>query len=177
MKDLNLSIEDRARAAAYYVCGRCQIIPTREEFKDICQSAALGWVMAQRKRPGKEHEGYAVIAARNEAMKFILNGIWGKNPFIAFCLDGEKDAVPMAATESCGSLPDDVLQRLNQLFLAAREKKGARGMLAASRDTFIINAVHQGWNNEAIGLALGIPARDAATYRRKIRRILKGELS
>jgi len=170
------TLQQRARAAARYAERRCKVHLDPEDFADTEMAAAEGWLRAQRRRPGDQHQGYAVISARNAALKCILREIWGRNPLWSLHLDaldaGDERAIWPVITGSREGLPGDILRELYHILLDARAKKGARGALAAGRDLFILSALCREWTNEGIAQALGVPPNSIRKYRARLISVL-----
>lgn len=171
--DLDTIIQARAKAAARYAADRFSTRLDYKDFQDVTQSAAEGFWRAWSKKPGEM--GYAIIAARNAAIRFMIRDLWGSNPFATTITDEMENCgvVLRAQREDICDLPDEILRQLQMLFLESRKKKGQRGALAAARDAFVINALHKEWSNEAIGNALDKPIDSVKKYRRRIRTVLR----
>ena len=167
-------IQAKSTAAARHAAYRFGTRLDYEDFQDVVQSAAEGFCRAWNKRPGEI--GYAVIAARHEAIRFIARDLWGGNPFSIEITDEIENCGIILRTqrEEIQDLPDKVLRELRALFLKSRNKKGQRGTLAAVRDTFVVNALHKEWSTEAIATALGKRVDSVKKYRRRIRTVLEG---
>lgn len=79
------------------------------------------------------------------------------------------------ATKPADGVPTFVEENFDKvvdLFLDARKKKGQRGERAALRDATICLLVERGSTNREIGEILGIPAEHVKVYRQKIRNVL-----
>jgi len=164
-------IEARALAAARRACARFGVRLDYEDFQDTVQAAAEGFWRAWQRRPGEI--GYAVISARNAAVKFLIRDLWGSNPFAA----DEKELCNAIATEPrTRGLPDDVLRTLQDIFLSSRTKRGRRGQLAAARETFICNALAREWSPDGIAHALATSGDQIKKCRQHIRTVLAQEL-
>jgi len=166
-------IEERARAAAWYACGDLGVYLDYQDFQDVIQSAAEGFWRGWRRKP--DRMGYAVVSARNAAIKFIIRQLWGKNPFNVV---GEEvlSYTPIVVKESRDGLPDEVLRELYHIFLGSRKKKGQRGALAAAREVFVCNALARGWETIGIAHALQTSRSQVKKCRRHIRAVLAKEL-
>ena len=160
---------DKADQAVLSVTRRLGIILDYDDWQDARQAAALGFWRGWQRKPGNEI--YCLISARNEATKFIIRCLFGKNPFCVL-VEPEHTAAP-TPTSDRHSLPDDVLRELRELFLSARKNGGMRTHLVAARDVFIVNAIYRGWTNEGIANALDTVPDNVKKYRQKIRRILE----
>lgn len=135
--------------------------------EDAIQEAVLGFWRGWRRKPG--NEAYAFTCARNAARNYVYRCLLRSMREAVL----NEEVVPLAV-ESAGDsgLPGEVMGDLFEMFLQSRDKKGARGLVASSRDVFITNAVYRGWSNEAIGTAMGVPGPHVRKYRQRIRQVL-----
>lgn len=163
-------IVKKSEIAAAVATRRLEVWLSYEDFRDVKQSAALGFWKGWCARPAlpeNERIGYAYKSAINQAIQFIIRRLFAKNPMRTRPLDDLASEAP--PKEPRGDLPPDVRRRLYEIFLNSRKKKGQRGRLAAMREVFIVNAVYRGDNDDSIAQDLGIPRDHAKAYRLRAR--------
>jgi len=165
---------DRAKRAARQAIARLSVDLSIEDVQDVEAAAMLGFHVAWTRKPG--NVGYAYIAARNEAVKFIIRDLFGRNPMSPTPLEKVEHYLAARHAGQRGPLPDDVKRELFGIFIDSRVKKGERGTLATARDVFILNTLAQEGNNAGIGMALDCPPSHIKQYRRRIREVLEDQL-
>ena len=138
---------------------------TTQEYEDVEASAALGSTKAQKSN--NHTDVYEFVAARNEAMKFILSQIFEKGKTTRFenyeNYEGEPEFVSQFEIDE---------SRLTDLFLKFRSKRGRRGYEASLRDAKICKMILAGYSNEGIAQELGQSPDNVRRYRTDIRRRL-----
>lgn len=72
---------------------------------------------------------------------------------------------------------DDFQQRLEEMLLSIRQKRGERGASAAARDAAICILAMRGCTNREIADILGIPQNSVQNYRKLIRQALREKLN
>ncbi len=134
---------------------------TAQEYEDVLASAALGATKAQ-KSP-KHTEIYEFVAAKNEAMKFIISQIFEKGTVVRFeDYEGELEFVSQSQLEIDEGL-------LADMFLKHRVKRGRRGYEASLRDARICKLILGGYGNEGIAQEMGISPHNVRRYRTDIK--------
>ncbi len=135
---------------------------TPQDYEEIIASAALGSTKA--KKSDKHTDVYEFVAAKNEAMKFILSQIFEKGTTTHFedyeNYEGEPEFVSQFEMSE---------EQLADLFLKHRKKKGHRGYRASKRDAKICKMILEGYSNEGIAKELRQSSHNIRRYRTDIR--------
>jgi hypothetical protein len=160
-------ILEKSRMAAYAARNQLGVSLSPQDIEDATQAASLGFIRAWRRKNG--NVGYCYVAAKNEAIKFIVRVLFGNNPVDP--VEYEKIRHYLSARDAGrrNGLSDEVADRLFQMLLGSRLKKGERGRKAALREVLIADALCQEKNDAAIAMDLDIPERDVKTYRLRLR--------
>ncbi len=152
------------KRARWHASIRMRILP---DANTLAELDAYGWIgVMTAVRAGHRGPGYLYRAAYNQ----MLRDYWRQRRADALRFAGELDAnvLQILRQHDARSLSDDLVDELFELFLQSRKKRGQRGALASQRDVRIVSLLVAGYNNEGIGLELGIDAHDVAHYRRQI---------
>jgi hypothetical protein len=163
--DIEQLIQDRAPKAARNAISILEVTLSPQDIEDVEQVAAIGFWEAWQK---KQNIGYAYVAARNAAMKFIIRVLMGNNPMDVVEYDKIRHFLVARTVGQRGPLPEDVKERLFRMFLESRSKKGERGREAAMRDVAICDALASEGGNALIAQELGYSPRTIRTYRYRI---------
>lgn len=135
---------------------------TTQEYEDVLASAALGAAKAQ-KSP-KRTDVYEFVAAKNEAMKFIISQIFQKGTTERFedyeNYEGEPKFVSQFEINE---------SQLADMFLKHRKKRGRRGYEASLRDARICKLILKGYGNEGVAQEMEISPHNVRRYRTDIR--------
>lgn len=139
---------------------------TSQEREDVSASAALGYVKGSQKG---QPERYEFRAAKNEAMKFIIDQVF-KHGQTSQLREG--DALDDLGAEIESEFQVDE-SHLADLFLKQRTKKGGRGWDASKRDAKICALILAGYGNVGIAHELSISRGSVRRYRTDIRKRLE----
>lgn len=135
---------------------------TRQDYDDLISSAALGSIKAQNSP--KHSEIYEFVAAKNEAMKFIISQVFEKGTTVRFedyeNYEGEPEFVSQFEIDEA---------KLADMFLKHRTKRGQRGYDASLRDAKICKLILEAYSNEGIAQEMEISPHNVRRYRTDIR--------
>ena len=133
----------------------------------LAELDAYGWIgVMTAVRAGHRGPGYLYRSAYNQ----MLRDYWRQRHADAHRFAAELDLRTLGwmRRHDNRGLSDDLADALFDLLLASRKKRGQRGAAASQRDVRIVALLVGGFNNEGIGLELGMSAHDVAHYRREI---------
>lgn len=159
---------------------------TPADYEDMRQEAALAiWQHLDK------GEKYALSCGINAALKwyrfYVLD--WHRNDKIPQPTP-QSESIKIAESENGDSLIEkflatdfdsyildtEIIESLIELFLAARIKKGQRGLEAATRDARIVAMLCEGYSDIGIAQELGTKTENIKKYRQHIRKVLEKEL-
>ncbi len=174
---------DLARGAARAAWLRLGQTPwSSQDWEDAVQDAALEMFKARRvavvQFAGDEERQrrYIFGAAKRAALVGWLRRTMAHNPADPYPLDFSEwlEAVE-PESDSSRRLSERQRADLLALFCAGKKQKQGRAVAACARNVEIVDLLVQGYRNESIAVALGVPVNSVKKYRAEIKAALRLE--